>query len=134
MVLTVGGTPIFHYSTTDTPKLDHLLSGFISAITSFATEFGERSIQSLSFEGSQLLYEQHENNYLFVFLVETGSSEKVLRAEALPGTLAAGKVVPALLGESIGDLAALAVDAGEGAGAVRRRAAGRILDLATQSK
>jgi len=80
MVLTTGGTPIFHYSTTDTPKLDHLLSGFISAITSFATEFGERSIQSLSFEGSQLLYEQHDNNYLCVFLVETGSSEKVLRA------------------------------------------------------
>jgi hypothetical protein len=80
MVLTPGGTPIFHYSTTDTRKLDDLLSGFISAITSFATEFGERSIQSLTFEGSQLLYEQHDNDYLFVFLVETGSSEKVLRA------------------------------------------------------
>lgn len=80
MVLTVGGTPIFHYSRTDDRKLDDLLSGFLTAITSFATEFGERSIQSLSFEGSQLLYEQYEKDCLFIFLVETGSSEKVLRA------------------------------------------------------
>jgi hypothetical protein len=80
MVLTSGGTPIFHYSKTDTRKLDDLLSGFLSAITSFATEFGERSVQSLSFEGSRLLYEQYENDWLFIFLVETGSSEKVLRA------------------------------------------------------
>jgi len=80
MVLTSGGTPIFHHSTTNIRKLDDLLSGFISAITSFATEIGERSIQSLSFEGSQLLYEQDENGYLFIFLVEAGSSEKVLRA------------------------------------------------------
>jgi hypothetical protein len=80
MVLTSGGTPIFHYSRTSKRKLDDLLSGFLSAITSFATEFGERSVQSLSFEGSQLLYEQYEKDCLFVFLVETGSSEKVLRA------------------------------------------------------
>jgi hypothetical protein len=56
-----------------------LLSGFLSAITSFASEFGEKSIQSLSFEGSELLYEQFGSDYLFIFLVETGSSEKVLR-------------------------------------------------------
>ncbi|MGY5873098.1 MAG: hypothetical protein RTV72_12685 [Candidatus Thorarchaeota archaeon] len=80
MVLTSGGTPIFHYSSTDFRKLDELLSGFLSAITSFATEFGERSIQSLTFEGSELLYEQVEDDCLFIFLVETGSSEKVLRA------------------------------------------------------
>jgi len=80
MVLTSGGTPIFHYSTSDDRKLDELLSGFLSAITSFATEFGERSIQSLTFEGSELLYEQIEEACLFIFLVETGSSEKVLRA------------------------------------------------------
>ncbi len=80
MVLTSGGTPIFHYSSTDVRKLDELLSGFLSAITSFATEFGERSIQSLTFEGSELLYEQIEDSCLFIFLVETGSSEKVLRA------------------------------------------------------
>ena len=80
MVLTSGGTPIFHYSSTDVRKLDELLSGFLSAITSFATEFGVRSIQSLTFEGSELLYEQIEDSRLFIFLVETGSSEKVLRA------------------------------------------------------
>ncbi|MGY5859039.1 MAG: hypothetical protein RTU63_06700 [Candidatus Thorarchaeota archaeon] len=80
MVLTAGGQPIFHYSSTDVRKLDELLSGFLSAITSFATEFGERSIQSLSFEGSELLYEQIEGDCLFIFLVETDSSEKVLRA------------------------------------------------------
>ena len=80
MVLTSGGTPIFHYSSTDVRKLDELLSGFLSAITNFATEFGERSIQSLSFEGSELLYEQVEDDCLFIFLVETDSSEKVLRA------------------------------------------------------
>ena len=80
MVLTSGGTPIFHYSSTDIRKLDELLSGFLSAITNFATEFGERSIQSLSFEGSELLYEQVEDDCLFIFLVETDSSEKVLRA------------------------------------------------------
>jgi hypothetical protein len=79
MVLTGGGTPIFHFSKTETRKLDELLSGFLSAITSFATEFGEKSIQSLSFEGSELLYEQFGTDYLFIFLVETGSSEKVLR-------------------------------------------------------
>ena len=80
MVLTSGGAPIFHYSSTDVRKLDELLSGFLSAITSFATEFGERSIQSLTFEGSELLYEQIEGECLFIFLVETDSSEKVLRA------------------------------------------------------
>ncbi|MGD9397291.1 MAG: hypothetical protein PVJ05_12740 [Candidatus Thorarchaeota archaeon] len=79
MVLTGGGTPIFHFSRTETRKLDELLSGFLSAITSFATEFGEKSIQSLSFEGSELLYEQFGSDYLFIFLVESGSSEKVLR-------------------------------------------------------
>lgn len=79
MVLTGGGTPIFHFSTTETRKLDELLSGFLSAITSFATEFGEKSIQRLSFEGSELLYEQFGSDYLFIFLVESGSSEKVLR-------------------------------------------------------
>ncbi|TFG34300.1 hypothetical protein EU527_04110 [Candidatus Thorarchaeota archaeon] len=80
MVITAGGTPVFHYSRSDNRKLDELLSGFLSAITSFATEFGERSIQSLSFEGSELLYEQFGGDMLFIFLVETGSSEKVLRA------------------------------------------------------
>lgn len=79
MVLTAGGIPIFHFSNTETRKLDELLSGFLSAITSFATEFGEKSIQSLSFEGSELLYEPYGTEYLFIFLVETGSSEKVLR-------------------------------------------------------
>jgi hypothetical protein len=79
MVLTSGGTPIFHFSNTETRKLDELLSGFLSAITSFATEFGEKSVQSLSFEGSELLYEQFGTDYLFIFLVESGSSEKVLR-------------------------------------------------------
>ena len=79
MVLTAGGAPIFHFSKTETRKLDELLSGFLSAITSFATEFGEKSIQSLSFEGSELLYEQFGPDYLFIFLVETESSEKVLR-------------------------------------------------------
>jgi len=79
MVLTSGGTPIFHFSNTETRKLDELLSGFLSAITSFATEFGEKSIQSLSFEGSEILYEPYGTEYLFIFLVETGSSEKVLR-------------------------------------------------------
>lgn len=79
MVLTAGGAPIFHFSKNETRKLDELLSGFLSAITSFATEFGEKSIQSLSFEGSELLYEQFGPDYLFIFLVETGSSEKVLR-------------------------------------------------------
>ena len=79
MVLTAGGTPIFHFSRTETRKLDELLSGFLSAITSFATEFGEKSIQRLSFEGSELLYEQFGTDYLFIFLVESGSSEKVLR-------------------------------------------------------
>ncbi|MHA3963422.1 MAG: hypothetical protein AM325_007765 [Candidatus Thorarchaeota archaeon SMTZ1-45] len=79
MVLTSGGTPIFHFSNVDKRKLDELLSGFLSAITSFATEFGEKSIQRLSFEGSELLYEQFGTDYLFIFLVESGSSEKVLR-------------------------------------------------------
>jgi len=80
MVLTSGGAPIFHFSSTDVRKLDELLSGFLSAITNFATEFGERSIQSLTFEGSELLYEQVEDDCLFIFLVDTDSSEKVLRA------------------------------------------------------
>ena len=80
MVLTTGGSPVFHYSRTDDRKLDELLSGFLSAITSFASEFGEKSIQSLSFEGSELLYEQYGSDFLFIFLVESGASEKVLRA------------------------------------------------------
>lgn len=80
MVLTAGGSPIFHYSVSEERKLDELLSGFLTAITSFASEFGEKSIQSLTFEGSELLYEQYGSNYLFIFLVETGSSENVLRA------------------------------------------------------
>jgi len=80
MVITSAGTPVFHYSRTETRKLDELLSGFLSAITNFASEFGERSIQSLTFEGSELLYEQFGGDILFIFLVETGSSENVLRA------------------------------------------------------
>lgn len=79
MVLTSGGTPLFHYSIHSERKLDELLSGFLSAITSFATEFGEKSIQSLSFEGSELLYEQYGADHLFIFLVETGSPKRVLR-------------------------------------------------------
>jgi hypothetical protein len=80
MVLTAGGSPIFHFSKTEERRLDELLSGFLSAITSFASEFGEKSIQSLSFEGSELLYEQFGSDNLFIFLVEAGSSENILRA------------------------------------------------------
>ncbi|MHA1949009.1 MAG: hypothetical protein ACXAAO_04595 [Candidatus Thorarchaeota archaeon] len=80
MVLKAGGSPIFHISNTEERRLDELLSGFLSAITSFASEFGEKSIQSLSFEGSELLYEQFGSDNLFIFLVETGSPQKVLRA------------------------------------------------------
>ncbi len=80
MVITSGGLPIFHYSRTDIRKMNSLLSGFLSAITSFATEFGERSIRSLTFEGSELLYEQFNPDFLFIFLVDTHASKKVLRA------------------------------------------------------
>jgi hypothetical protein len=79
MVLTAGGIPLFHYSPDETRKLDTLLSGFLSAISSFAAEFGERSIQSLSFEGSEILY-QTEADVLFIFLVDSGAQKRVLRA------------------------------------------------------
>jgi len=79
MIITSGGIPLFHYSPHETRKLDSLLSGFLSAISSFATEFGERSVQSLSFEGSEILY-QTESEALFIFLVESGAPERVLRA------------------------------------------------------
>jgi len=79
MVLKAGGVPVFHYSTEGTKTLDELLSGFLSAITSFATEFGEKSVKSLTFEGSELLYEELPDNTLFIFLVEAGASKKILR-------------------------------------------------------
>ncbi len=79
MVLTAGGVPIFHHSVEGTRKLDELLSGFLTAITSFASEFGERSVQSLSFEGSEIMYETGEKGILFIFLVDTTSPKKVLR-------------------------------------------------------
>jgi hypothetical protein len=79
MVLTAGGIPLFHYSLDETRKLDGLLSGFLSAISSFAAEFGERSVQSLSFEGSEILY-QTEADVLFIFLVGSGAPKRVLRA------------------------------------------------------
>ncbi|MHA2386097.1 MAG: hypothetical protein ACXAEE_07800, partial [Candidatus Thorarchaeota archaeon] len=60
--------------------LDELLSGFLTAITSFASEFGERSVQSLSFEGSELLYEQTELEVLCIFLTDTKAPKKILRA------------------------------------------------------
>lgn len=80
MVLKSGGVPLFHYSPDGSRRLDELLSGFLSAISSFATEFGEKSVQSLSFEGSELLYEQFESDCIFVFLSATGAPKKVLRA------------------------------------------------------
>ncbi len=80
MVLTSGGVPIFHYSPDGSRKLDELLSGFLTAITSFASEFGERSVQSLSFEGSELLYEQSESDVLCIFLTDTNAPKKILRA------------------------------------------------------
>jgi len=80
MVLTSGGVPIFHYSSENTRVLDELLSGFLTAITSFASEFGERSVQSLSFEGSELLYDYAENEALFIFLVDSGAPKTILRA------------------------------------------------------
>lgn len=80
MVLTEGGVPIFDYSPTSTKKLDTLLSGFLTAITSFASEFGERSVQSLTFEGSEILYGQADTDDIFILLVETGGPTAVLRA------------------------------------------------------
>jgi hypothetical protein len=80
MVIAPGGAPIFHYSNRDTKRLDELLSGFLSAITSFANEFGEQSVQSLSFEGSELLYEHGDNSVIFVLLIDADASETVLRA------------------------------------------------------
>jgi hypothetical protein len=80
MVLTPGGIPIFHYSQDDTRKLDELLSGFLTAITSFASEFGERSVQSLAFEGSEVMYEQAESDIIFIFLADADAPKKVLRA------------------------------------------------------
>ncbi|MHA2262403.1 MAG: hypothetical protein ACXAEN_08455 [Candidatus Thorarchaeota archaeon] len=79
MVITDGGVPVFHYSPSDTRKLDELLSGFLTAITSFASEFGEKSVQSLSFEGSEILYEQASGKAIFVFLVDVGAQESILR-------------------------------------------------------
>ena len=79
MVLTAGGVPIFHYSPTGTRRLDELLSGFLTAITGFAVEFGERSVESLSFEGSDLIYDQSDPDLLFIFLAESGASKRVLR-------------------------------------------------------
>ncbi|UCE11820.1 MAG: hypothetical protein JSW61_07775 [Candidatus Thorarchaeota archaeon] len=79
MVITDGGVPIFHYSPSDTRKLDELLSGFLTAITSFASEFGEKSVQSLSFEGSEILYEQEPGKAIFIFLVDVGAQESILR-------------------------------------------------------
>lgn len=80
MVLTAGGVPIFHYSPVQSRKLDELLSGFLTAITSFAAEFGERSVQSLSFEGSEIMYEHTEADILCIFLTDAGAPKKVLRA------------------------------------------------------
>jgi hypothetical protein len=80
MVLTAGGVPIFHYSPDESRKLDELLSGFLTAITSFASEFGEKSVQSLSFEGSELLYEETETDILCVLLADTDAPKKILRA------------------------------------------------------
>jgi hypothetical protein len=79
MVLTSGGVPIFHYSPTGTRRLDELLSGFLTAITGFAVEFGERSVESLSFEGSDLIYDQSDPDLLFIFLAESGANKRVLR-------------------------------------------------------
>ena len=79
MVLTPGGVPLFHYSVDGTRKMDELLSGFLTAITSFASEFGEKSVQSLSFEGSEIMYEQGDGETLFIFLVDSTAPKKVLR-------------------------------------------------------
>jgi hypothetical protein len=59
--------------------MDELLSGFLTAITSFASEFGEKSVQSLSFEGSEIMYEQGDNETLFIILVDNLAPKKVLR-------------------------------------------------------
>jgi DNA-binding Lrp family transcriptional regulator len=80
MVLTGGGVPIFHYSPDGSRRMDELLSGFLTAITSFASEFGEKSVQSLSFEGSELLYEHTEVDLLCIFLADTNAPKKILRA------------------------------------------------------
>jgi hypothetical protein len=79
MILTSGGVPIFHYSPTGTRRLDELLSGFLTAITGFAVEFGERSVESLSFEGSDIIYDQSDPDLLFIFLADSGASKRVLR-------------------------------------------------------
>lgn len=80
MVLKTSGLPVFHYSPIGTRQVDDLLSGFLTAITSFASEFGERTVRSLSFEGSELLYEPAGDDLLFIFLVDAGAPSKVLRA------------------------------------------------------
>ncbi|MHA2603029.1 MAG: hypothetical protein AM324_012985 [Candidatus Thorarchaeota archaeon SMTZ1-83] len=80
MVLTIGGVPIFHYSPDGSRKLDELLSGFLTAITSFASEFGERSVQSLAFEGSEVMYEQTESDIICIFLADVNAPKKILRA------------------------------------------------------
>ena len=80
MVLKTSGLPIFHYSPIGTRRVDDLLSGFLTAITGFASEFGERTVRSLSFEGSELLYEPAGDDLLFIFLVDAGAPNKVLRA------------------------------------------------------
>ncbi|MHA1246545.1 MAG: hypothetical protein ACTSPE_04405 [Candidatus Thorarchaeota archaeon] len=80
MVIASGGVPVFHYSFTGTKQLNDLLSGFLSAITSFASEFGERSVQSLSFKGSEILYEQAEKDTVFILLVDAGAPIHILRA------------------------------------------------------
>ncbi len=78
MIISSGGVPVFHYALSESKRLDELLSGFLTAITSFASEFGERSVQSLSFEDSEILYEQTEDA-IFIFLVENQAPERILR-------------------------------------------------------
>ncbi|MEM2142822.1 MAG: hypothetical protein QXQ81_06165, partial [Candidatus Thorarchaeota archaeon] len=80
MILTAGGVPLFIYSSTQQRRLDELISGFLTAITSFASEFGEKSVQSLSFEGSEILYEHSGSEYIFILLADADAPNRVLRA------------------------------------------------------
>ncbi len=78
MILKKTGHTLFHYSEDDSKVLSDLVGNFLSAVSTFAEELGERNIQSLEFEENKFVYEAL-GDLLFVFLIGTDEPEDIYR-------------------------------------------------------
>ncbi len=78
VVILDTGLPVFHYGVTGERKLDELVSGFLSAMGSFAEEIGGEKVRVIAFAENKFVWVK-KGNLIFIALVSQADSAEIYR-------------------------------------------------------